>query len=221
LSDKRSNGTSTSAAAGHEPAEHNKPDVGTKVAFIAGLGLVYLGGALFVLIAVRWLFMSPPDQEVRFLQFVPALIVFCAGIFTAALGVGLVRGAGLSTILPKAVINPHEWADLREEIIEGNEEAMTQYIRLTSLSGFTGFFTKLGLQGLPLATIGLTVFFALLALLIHEPQGGYMDMAKLTLGAFIGSFVQKQIAASQSGGTIKLPTGERINIPPPAAPTSV
>jgi hypothetical protein len=58
------------------------------------------------------------------------------------------------------------------------------------LATFTGSFTQLGLTGLPLATIGLTLFFSFLAL-VHPD--GFLDLTKLTLGAFIGSFVQRQV----------------------------
>jgi hypothetical protein len=47
----------------------------------------------------------------------------------------------------------------------------------------------------------------------------YMDLAKLTLGAFIGSFVQKQLGQRQgSGGVVELPSGEKLKVqsaPPP------
>ena len=49
----------------------------------------------------------------------------------------------------------------------------------------------LGLTGLPLATIGLTIFFALMY--AYSCDNPFMDLAKLTLGAFIGCFVQKQV----------------------------
>ncbi len=38
------------------------------------------------------------------------------------------------------------------------------YVRLSSLSGITGFFQKIGVSGLPLATIFLTLIFALLTI---------------------------------------------------------
>jgi hypothetical protein len=66
----------------------------------------------------------------------------------------------------------------------------------------------LGLTGLPLATIGLTLFFSLLA--IQYPN--FMDLAKLTLGAFIGSFVQKQAGA---GGSVRLPGGQTVSVSAP------
>jgi hypothetical protein len=123
---------------------------------------------------------------------------------------------GVVSIAPGPAINPNEWLDLKEKVLAGDELAITQYVHLRSLTGFTGAFTKLGLQGLPLATIGLTIFFALMYL--RDPQ--YLELAKLTLGAFIGSFVQKQVGERQSGaGVVKLPSGEQIRIG--GGPTSV
>ena len=52
----------------------------------------------------------------------------------------------------------------------------------------TGTFTKVGLTGLPLATIILTIMLAILG--IFNPQ--FFDLAQLTLGAFLGSYVQKR-----------------------------
>jgi hypothetical protein len=67
-------------------------------------------------------------------------------------------------------------------------------VRLSSLSGATGTATKLGLTGLPLATVGLTIFFS--AISIFGAQG-FLDLAKLTLGAFIGSFVQRAVSGER------------------------
>ena len=76
----------------------------------------------------------------------------------------------------------------------------------------------LGLTGLPLATIGLTIFFALM-----YAYGGlepFMDLAKLTLGAFIGSFVQKQVGERQAtGGVVELPSGEKLKVQSSRPPT--
>jgi hypothetical protein len=55
-------------------------------------------------------------------------------------------------------------------------------------SGATGTFTKIGLTGLPLATILLTIFLGVAGLVNAQ----FFDLAKLTLGAFLGSFVQRQ-----------------------------
>ena len=76
---------------------------------------------------------------------------------------------------------------LEELIKQENSKGIELYIRLSSLGGPTGTATKLGLTGLPLATIGLTLIFAIIAL--FEPA--FLDLVKLTLGAFIGSFVQR------------------------------
>jgi hypothetical protein len=145
-------------------------------------------------------------------DYLPELILFVVGTTSTIMGINLIRAAGLSAIAPNVVINPKEWSELSASIKEGKEDAVTQYIRLTSLTGLTGLFTKLGLTGLPLATIFLTMFFSLLYL----KDDKYLDLAKLTLGAFIGSFVQKQISAPQAGGTVQLPTGEKLTVSPPS-----
>jgi len=89
--------------------------------------------------------------------------------------------------------------------------AVDQYVRLCSLSGFTGTFTKLGLTGLPLTTVALTLIFAGLALLPTDPesQKSFFDLTKLTLGAFIGSFVQRQVEQRRTPG----PKGDESRAP--------
>jgi hypothetical protein len=143
----------------------------------------------------------------------------CAiAVFVALLGVSLLRSVGLAAVVPGPVINPGEWELLAPEVKDGKDEAVSQYIRLRSLTGFTGTFTKLGLTGLPLATIGLTIFFALMYSYSTDPA--YMDLAKLTLGAFIGSFVQKQVGERQAtGGVVELPSGEKLKVQGSLPPT--
>src|SRR6266702_3116346 len=71
-------------------------------------------------------------------------------------------------------------------VSEEKEKAIDLYVRLNSLSGFTGFFTKIDITGLPLATIALSLVFTILGLF----EGGntkLYDLANLTLGAFLGS----------------------------------
>jgi hypothetical protein len=47
-----------------------------------------------------------------------------------------------------------------------------------------------------------------------------MDLAKLTLGAFIGSFVQKQVGERQAaGGVVELPSGEKLKVQSSRPPT--
>lgn len=83
---------------------------------------------------------------------------------------------------------------------QANEKAINQYIKLSSLTGATGTATRLGLTGLPLLTVALTLIFSALA--IYKPEGEFMDLAKLTLGAFIGSFVQRA-ASEQEVATVR------------------
>lgn len=91
---------------------------------------------------------------------------------------------------------PAEDRSLIEAAIEKDPNPIDQYLRLRSLSGFTGNFTKLQITGLPLATIFLTLFFAIVSVapkLDATIAKEFLDLAKLTLGAFIGSFVQGRV----------------------------
>ncbi|MEA2894191.1 MAG: hypothetical protein QOI05_4984 [Bradyrhizobium sp.] len=93
---------------------------------------------------------------------------------------------------------------LLEPLIEGaNEKAIDQYVRLSSLTGVTGVATKLGLTGLPLITVALTLIFA--GLELYKPSGGFMDLTKLTLGAFIGSFVQRTATSQAVAASGRIP----------------
>jgi hypothetical protein len=126
--------------------------------------------------------------------YAPEFILSGIGVFTALLGVKLVRAGGLSPSDPLPVVNPIEWKILAAAITDNKDDPIGQYIRLSSLTGATGLFTKLGLSGLPLATIGLTIFFALISMVAPRDLHFY-ELTQLTLGAFIGSFVQKQVGA--------------------------
>lgn len=86
--------------------------------------------------------------------------------------------------------------DLLEPLISAaNKDAINEYIRLASLSGFTGTFQYLGFTGLPLATVALTLILLIISLWLPDGdlKKGVFDMAKLTLGAFLGSFVQRNV----------------------------
>jgi len=115
----------------------------------------------------------------------PPLIVLITALVCTAVGFLLLRSAGAVT---RQVIAPQDLPILAPIIQRGDEQAISQFIRLSSLSGITGTFTKIGLSGLPLATIFLTIFLAVLG--VWNSQ--FFDLAKLTLGAFLGSFVQRQ-----------------------------
>jgi hypothetical protein len=113
--------------------------------------------------------------------------LFVVALVSAYIGYRMVVAAGATAAV---VIPPQDYALLAPLVSEGKSESIDQYVRLSSLAKFTGTFTQLGLTGLPLATIGLTLFFAVLALV--RPTD-FLDLTKLTLGAFIGSFVQRQV----------------------------
>ena len=100
------------------------------------------------------------------------------------LGTRMLGAAGKGS---QPVIPPEDRELLNPLIAAANENAIKQYVILSSLSGITGTFQKIGFSGLPLATVTLTLIFSALSFL----QSDFLDFAKLTLGAFIGSFVQK------------------------------
>jgi hypothetical protein len=172
-----------------------------------GLAFVYISAMAFLSIGFMLYYFQ--KREPLITSYYPELILFTVAIFTALLGVNLLRAAGIASIEPSLVVNSYEWEVLKDKVAEGKEDAITQYVRLRSLTGLTGIFTKLGIQGLPLATIALTLFFSLMFLYGAE----YLDLAKLTLGAFIGSFVQKQVGDRQNTtSTVELPGGQQVKI---------
>ncbi|MEM9276574.1 MAG: hypothetical protein AAGA80_27065, partial [Cyanobacteria bacterium P01_F01_bin.143] len=80
-----------------------------------------------------------------------------------------------------------------EGLSKSRKGGVDLYVTLTSLTGLPGFFTKIGISGLPLATILLTVFFAGFAIFdIGGSAERLFDFANLALGAFLGSYVQKK-----------------------------
>jgi hypothetical protein len=121
------------------------------------------------------------------------LIQILIASIAAIIGYGLFSSARTAG---KQVIPREDRAILTALIKEEKEKGIDQYIRLSSLIGATGFFTRLGLAGLPLATIGLTLIFTALSFW----GTAYLDLAKLTLGAFIGSYVQRQATPGTGGG---------------------
>ena len=110
-------------------------------------------------------------------------------LVSAAVGYLLLRAAGTAS---KQVIPPQDYELLSRILVQSKEKGIDHYVRLSSLTGITGLFTKVGLARLPLATIGLTVVFTLLALWSSSLGTQFFDLAKLTLGAFLGSFVQRK-----------------------------
>jgi hypothetical protein len=117
-------------------------------------------------------------------------------IFFSLIGLQLLGAAGRPT--PRA-IPPEDRALLEPLVRDANKEAISQYVILSSLSGFTGNFQKIGFSGLPLATAALTLLFCGLA--FAKPE--FIEFAKLTLGAFIGSFVQRSADTERLRETVR------------------
>lgn len=165
---------------------------------LGGIILMYVAGLVLLgLIAVSFyninskLNAAPGTDLVTFVvtAYFYQLLLFVAALVSAGIGYGLLRAAGTAT---RDVISARDYQLISQMLLENNREGIDNYIRLSSLTGVIGTFTKLGLPGLPLATIGLTIMFALLGIFVTGPlSNSFIDLAKLTLGAFIGSYVQR------------------------------
>lgn len=139
-----------------------------------------------------------------FAQHLIHLCLIFISIIATVVGYKLTTASGARV---DVVIPAQDYPLLAPLVAEGKAEAIDQYVRLSSLSGFTGTFTQLGLTGLPLATIFMTLFFTLLTLVQADP---FTDLTKLTLGAFLGSFVQRQVeqrGSNRSTDQNKSPAG--------------
>jgi hypothetical protein len=119
-------------------------------------------------------------------NYLPHLFLFLTGIGSYYIAFRLIAASGVDT---RRVISGRDANIVGPAVATGNVAAINQYVRLSGLSGFTGIFTKFGWGGLSLATIALTLIFSGLSLI----SDSFLDLAKLTLGAFIGSFVQRQV----------------------------
>lgn len=163
---------------------------------LIGMTVIAFGAIVYMKVAQSFNPVLPPKIQSLgdFLQYESATIILLViGCITAFMGRRLltsIRYADISTI-------PEEDIPLiRDAVIKGAPEPIDQYLRLRSLSGIAGNFTKLQVTGLPLTTVFLTLVFSGLAFIPHadkELPGQFMDLAKLTLGAFIGSFVQGRV----------------------------
>ncbi|MEO6782220.1 MAG: hypothetical protein ABI196_15180 [Bradyrhizobium sp.] len=121
----------------------------------------------------------------QFILMVPLIALITAGVFCAIMGYLLISAAGAET---RRVLPRQDAFLLNQLLMHEKEKGIDQYILLSSLSGITGVFTKIGFTGLPLATMALTLI--LIALSIYNEK--FLQMAQLTLGAFIGSFVERR-----------------------------
>jgi hypothetical protein len=115
------------------------------------------------------------------------ILMLVAALLVSVIGYMLMRSAYAAA----SEIIPTEDRAMVDEILSRMDpkEATNEYVRLRSLTGVSGFFTKMKLSELPLATISLTLIFTFLAIWADA----FFDLAKLTLGVFLGSFVQQNV----------------------------
>jgi hypothetical protein len=156
------------------------------MASLVGVGAVFVY-TFYDLFSVRAAAVSQASQ--LYVKYFPQLLGLGCCVFFALLGVSLLKAGGLAK---REAIPERDFELLAPLVTSANGNAIDQYVRLSSLTGFTGNFTKLGLTGLPLTTISVTILFSLLYFFAGEGAKEFLDLAKLTLGAFIGSFVQRQ-----------------------------
>lgn len=171
-----------------------------KLMAIMGYGMLFGGTVIAVITVSRPLHKNyeipaPPTQDsnlfVWFMQhFSYHILAILFVIFLSFVGYLILARSKETT--PSVI--PDEDRELLEPLVSnGNKDAIAQYVILSSLSGITGSFQQIGFTGLPLATSGLTMLFCLLT--FFKPE--FFDLAKLSLGAFIGSFVQRSSDSEQ------------------------
>ncbi len=183
-------------AAPDDKTESRRPNNDRSVTFLMMGGYLFLSVsalALAVLVYMVWRnegynALGPVDGWNLAMLFSAHIILLLAALLGALIGYGLLRSAGAAF---KEII-PEKDAELLYELLRGDETTgLDNYVKLASLSGIVGACFKPGITGLPLATIALTVFFAILGLIPSPESQSFFDLSKLTLGAFIGSFVQR------------------------------
>ena len=205
----------------------------------SGLVLMYVSAAaLFILVLYTYIrrdlvppnidFNSQPAVINYYLSvYSGQILMLLTALLSASIGYGLLRAAGTAT---KDTIPPKDYELIKQMLLTNNQEGINNYVKLSSLSGWIGAFTKLGLPGLPLATIALTLFFAILAIAMQNTQisTSLFDLAKLTLGAFIGSYVQRSssevqrlvIEAQKSAADAQKPTADTTGQPQQKPPVN-
>lgn len=164
----------------------------TRLMAMSGYILVACSAGLLIFLAFRYANFErpkPPEANTAILvwaiqQYGYELLIVIGSIVSGLFGTRMLGAAGKGA---QPVIPPEDRELLEPLIANANENAIKQYVILSSLSGLTGTFQKIGFSGLPLATVTLTLIFSALSFVEAE----FLELAKLTLGAFIGSFVQK------------------------------
>jgi hypothetical protein len=150
--------------------------------FVAIIYIEFRSGAQNYGVGKNWLGLVSAQSS--------TIVLLIIGVVCALLGLRLLTTTqnALARTIPK-----DDLVMIQDAVIAGKAEPIDQYVRLRSLAGWAGTFTKLGITGLPLVTVVLTLIFSLIALLPVAKATEFLDLAKLTLGAFIGSFVQRNV----------------------------
>jgi hypothetical protein len=118
------------------------------------------------------------------------ILLFLSAIICAFIGIRLLRSAGAVTT--QEVIPARDYDLIAGAIKDGNEKAVSEYIRLRSLAGFTGNFTKIGLTGLPLATIVKSSAWS--STPSHQPQQKLQRPVKVRCQPNAAAFVNPHVA---------------------------
>lgn len=166
---------------------------------------------------------SSGDSGLPSMSRVLGLLLIIITIFALALAIYPVAGAVPWISLTAAVVAGflgYLLLQMREgyrvvDLIEGRSDPIDAYERMSKHFGLRGFLHTTNITGMPFATIAMTMTFCVLALLSHivnaiaaanEASGdvipkefpqAVLELAKLTLGAFIGSFVSKVSSANE------------------------
>jgi energy-converting hydrogenase Eha subunit A len=193
---------------------------GERIIVISGYALMVSSVASFISLIALGIYTVAVKKETpiykSWLDFISfqttTIVLLIIGVVTALVGRRILSSSQAAYV---RTIPRDDFALISQAVIEGKPEPIDQYVRLRSLTGWAGTFTKLGITGLPLVTVFLTLIFSAASLLPIPNANGFMDLAKLTLGAFIGSFVQRSVEQrkqeQQSGGVA--PTVSKSDLP--------
>lgn len=181
------------------------------VGFFA-LAIAALGGAAWVLVTNV---LSPTGKNVD------SNSMIWIAVLAVLAGYVLLRAARNPDAADMGNALPDDARSLMTVWLEKSTDPIGDWQKMVGLTGGVGIFRKLELSGMPLATILMTLLFCVLGLiapfvpLLHLCASAqdaltnskdalsnykdsfvkageiFLDMAKLTLGAFIGSFVTK------------------------------
>ncbi|MGA2814582.1 MAG: hypothetical protein ABSG16_24595 [Candidatus Acidiferrum sp.] len=157
----------------------------------SGVCLIIVAVASFGAVIFReFRHIAAPHWQDLLAEEASTFVLLLVGVVCALLGLRLLTTTqhALARTIPK-----EDLPMIQAAVIAGKPAPIDQYVRLRSLAGWAGTFTKLGVTGLPLVTVALTLIFSFIALLPLERAKDFLDLAKLTLGAFIGSFVQRSV----------------------------